>query len=91
MRCDRARADAVLPLSKPVRGTDGELLHSIFVPKGTRIFVLIQASNVSPELWGADAHEWRPERWLEPLPDALAGAKIPGVYSNLCVSSLIWL
>ncbi|KAI0653685.1 cytochrome P450 [Cubamyces menziesii] len=83
LRFREARADAVLPLSKPVRGTDGELLHSIFVPKGTRIFVLIQASNVSPELWGADAHEWRPERWLEPLPDALAGAKIPGVYSNL--------
>ncbi|KAH9895767.1 cytochrome P450 [Cubamyces lactineus] len=83
LRFREARTDAVLPLSKPVRANDGELLHSIFVPKGTRIFVLIQASNVNPELWGPDAHEWRPERWLEPLPDALAGAKIPGVYSNL--------
>ncbi|KAJ3513699.1 hypothetical protein NMY22_g14961 [Coprinellus aureogranulatus] len=32
---------------------------------------------------GPDSYEWKPERWLSPLPDTLANAKIPGVYSNL--------
>ncbi len=60
-------------------------MHSIPVPKGTYVFIAIQAANVNPDLWGADAHEWRPERWLAPLPETVAEAKIPGVYSNLYV------
>ncbi|KAI0667375.1 cytochrome P450 [Trametes maxima] len=83
LRFREARADAVLPLSKPIRGLDGTIMRSLFVPKGTLLFVPVQASNLSPDLWGADAEEWRPERWLAPLPDALTEAKIPGVYSNL--------
>ncbi len=42
-----------------------------------------QAANDAPELWGDDAHEWKPERWLSPLPKAVEDAHIPGVYSNL--------
>lgn len=60
-------------------------MHSIPVPKGTYVFIAIQAANINPDLWGADAHVWRPERWLAPLPGTIAEAKIPGVYSNLCV------
>ncbi|CDO71925.1 hypothetical protein BN946_scf184940.g72 [Trametes cinnabarina] len=41
------------------------------------------ACNCNKELWGEDAYEWRPERWLEPLPRALEDAHIPGVYSHL--------
>ena len=37
-------------------------------------------------MWGEDALEWKPERWLAPLPSTVADAKIPGVYSNLYVS-----
>ena len=42
-----------------------------------------QASNVNKVLWGEDANEWKPERWLSPLPVSVTDAKIPGVYSNL--------
>ncbi|KAI0631630.1 cytochrome P450 [Trametes polyzona] len=83
LRFRETRADAVLPLSKPIRGKDGTPISSIFVPKDTLVFIPIQAANVNPDLWGADASEWRPERWLEPLPVALTEAKLPGVYSNL--------
>ncbi|OJT09225.1 Cytochrome P450 3A24 [Trametes pubescens] len=76
-------ANSTLPLSKPVRGTDGTFMHSIFVPKGTLVFVPVHAANTNPALWGRDARQWRPERWLAPLPDALTEAKIPGVYSHL--------
>ncbi|RXW23112.1 hypothetical protein EST38_g2743 [Candolleomyces aberdarensis] len=34
-------------------------------------------------LWGPDSYEWKPERWLTPIPDKLVEARIPGVYSHL--------
>ncbi|EIW53040.1 cytochrome P450 [Trametes versicolor FP-101664 SS1] len=83
LRFREAQADALLPLSKPIRGKDGTMMDSISVPKGTVVFVPIQAANINPEVWGPDAHEWRPERWLEPLPKSVAAAKTPGVYSNI--------
>ena len=76
----------MLPLSQPIRGVDGSLLHQIAVPKGTTVVVDLQASNRNTALWGEDAYEWKPQRWLEPLPEALEKASIPGVYSHLCVS-----
>lgn len=79
----QARQDAMLPVSKPVIGVDGKEINEVFVPKGTKIFISTLASNCNPELWGSDSYEWKPERWLSPLPDALVKAKIPGVYSHL--------
>ncbi|KAI0763492.1 cytochrome P450 [Trametes elegans] len=82
-RFREARKDTVLPLSEPVRGLDGKLMHQIHVPKDTSVFVGIAASNTNKALWGEDAYEWRPERWLEPLPETVLDAKVPGVYANL--------
>ncbi len=73
----------MLPLSQPVRGRDGKLISEIPLPKDTTVFVGVISSNTNRALWGDDAHEWKPERWLSPLPDAVLDAKIPGVYSNL--------
>ena len=64
----------------------GAQLSSIPVPQGTSICVGIHACNTSPALWGADAEVWRPERWLEGLPEEVGAARVPGVYSNLCVA-----
>ncbi|KAH8099585.1 cytochrome P450 [Cristinia sonorae] len=75
--------DTTLPLSKPIRGVDGTLLHEIIVPKGTTILLGIRGCNLNRDIWGPDAREWRPERWLSPLPESLKNAKIPGVYSNI--------
>ena len=73
----------ILPLSQDIRGVDGTMISQIHVPKGTTVVVDLQASNRSPALWGEDAYEWIPERWLVPLPQALENANIPGVYSHL--------
>ncbi|KAI7282800.1 cytochrome P450 [Hortaea werneckii] len=37
-----------------------------FVPKGTTIILCPWATNNSTALWGPDAHEFKPERWIDP-------------------------
>ncbi|RDB25854.1 Docosahexaenoic acid omega-hydroxylase CYP4F3 [Hypsizygus marmoreus] len=78
-----ARQDVVMPLSVPIKGKDGSDIHAITVPKDTKIVISIQNANRDPALWGPDALEWKPERWMSPLPDVLVDARMPGVYSHL--------
>ncbi|KAH6910599.1 cytochrome P450 [Coprinopsis sp. MPI-PUGE-AT-0042] len=77
------KGDTVLPLLKPVRGTDGKDITELFVRKGGTVFLSIQSWNCNRDLWGPDALEWKPERWLNGLPQEIVEAKVPGVYSNL--------
>ena len=79
----RAREDAVLSLSQPIIGVDGTSMSEIFVPKGTAIGVGIRSCNRSKVIWGNDALEWKPERWLTALPESVIESRVPGVYSNL--------
>ncbi|PIL33317.1 cytochrome P450 [Ganoderma sinense ZZ0214-1] len=79
----RAMEDTVLPLHEPVRGTDGTWLTEVAVPKGTVAILNLWACNTNKAVWGEDAHEWRPERFLAPLPRSVEAARIPGVYANL--------
>lgn len=79
----RARENALLPLSEPIIGIDGQMLSEIPIRKGTAILLGVDACNRNKAIWGDDAMEWKPERWLSPLPDTLSKAHIPGVYSNL--------
>jgi len=75
--------NVVLPLSDPVIGLDGREMHSLLIPKNTNVFISILNANRDPALWGPDAAEWKPERWLSPLPQSLHDAHIPGIYSHL--------
>ncbi len=59
------------------------MMNEIPVPKDTDIMMGIMACNKNPAVWGANANEWKPERWLSPLPDTVTEARVPGVYSNL--------
>lgn len=34
------------------------------VPKGTRIILGVSATNRDPALWGPDAHQFNPDRWM---------------------------
>ncbi|KIM65584.1 hypothetical protein SCLCIDRAFT_439847 [Scleroderma citrinum Foug A] len=60
-----ATEDDVIPLSEPVRTRSGDLVDSISVAKGTRIGISVACMNRSAAIWGADAKEFRPERWLD--------------------------
>ena len=62
-------------------------MTEVVVPKGTVVYPGNLHCGIAREIWGADAMEWKPERWLSPLPAEVSAASIPGVYSNLCDSS----
>lgn len=79
----RTVADAVIPFSKPIIGVDGREMTEVLVPKGTTVFPGILASNRNPDIWGPTANEWRPERWLDGLPESVPSSKVPGIYSHL--------
>lgn len=78
-----ATDNIVLPFSRPVKGNDGTYMREVLVPKNTNVVVSIMNSNQDPEIWGDDALQWKPERWLSPLPQNVIDAEIPGVYSHL--------
>ncbi|EIM84926.1 cytochrome P450 [Stereum hirsutum FP-91666 SS1] len=75
------RKDVILPLGSPIT-IKGNLVSELFIPKNTNIIVSILAVNRDVDIWGPDAGEWKPERWLAPLPENVINAGIPGVYAN---------
>ncbi|KAL5482417.1 hypothetical protein ACEPAI_9011 [Sanghuangporus weigelae] len=78
------RKDTVLPLHWPIKSTDGKTeIKEIPLRKGTGIQISIIGANRNKAIWGEDADEWRPERWLEPLPKSVDEAHLPGVYSQM--------
>lgn len=79
----RTREDTVLPLSEPIQGMDGTTMGEIPVPKDTVVLVGVRACNRNKAIWGEDALQWKPERWLAPPSDSVVKAHLPGVYSNL--------
>lgn len=60
-----ALQDDVLPLSEPIRGRDGRMIDSLFVPQGQTVSIDIMQVNRNKQFFGQDAAEFRPERWLE--------------------------
>ena len=77
--------DDVLQLREPIQGTDGSSLKQIHVPKGTVIVPGLLTCNTDKNMWVEDALQWRPERWLIPLPETVQQAQIPSIYANLYV------
>ncbi|PCH40527.1 cytochrome P450 [Wolfiporia cocos MD-104 SS10] len=75
--------DTILSVGEPVNGVDGRVMKEITIPKGTEIVIGSLGCNANKEMWGEDALEFKPRRWIEGLPAAVTNAPIPGVYSNL--------
>ncbi|KAH8110226.1 cytochrome P450 [Phellopilus nigrolimitatus] len=80
--------DAILPLGMPCKSTDGlsEIDH-LCIRKGQNLIVAFGSTNRLKAVWGEDAYEWKPERWLKPLPKSVADAHIAGIYSSLMTFS----
>lgn len=65
-----AVCNEVLRLCPPVRLTIREAARDTtvqghFVPAGTRVILAPMATNTAVALWGDDAGEFRPDRWLD--------------------------
>ncbi|KAJ7358620.1 cytochrome P450 [Mycena albidolilacea] len=73
--------DSILPLSTPIIGVDGTAMSTINVPKGTPISIAIAASNHDKQIWGEDALEFRPERWINGKAESVT-TKLCGIYGN---------
>ncbi|CAE6409486.1 unnamed protein product [Rhizoctonia solani] len=72
-----------LPLEYPVRSKDGKtMIRNIRVAKGTTLHLSLQAANKDERTWGSDATEFKPERWLKPLPTSVTNSRMPGIYSS---------
>lgn len=59
-----AGKDMVIPLSKSITTKSGKEIKEVAVPKGTRIIMSVAAYNRDKAIWGEDAHEFNPDRWL---------------------------
>ncbi|PPQ74982.1 hypothetical protein CVT24_010278 [Panaeolus cyanescens] len=75
--------DIVLPLSRPITLTSGRTTSEIMIRKGTKCIISLVGSNRNTEIWGPDANEWKPERWMQEMKEEIVSAKIPGIYSHL--------
>ncbi|KAI0706269.1 cytochrome P450 [Cerioporus squamosus] len=72
--------DEMLPLAYPVTDVDGEVVNEVPIPSGTNLYLSIWTYNRLPEIWGPDAHEFNPSRFLA---QEKMGETYVGVTSNL--------
>ncbi|KAJ7610069.1 cytochrome P450 [Roridomyces roridus] len=76
--------DTFLPLKFPITLTTGEQITKLPVKKGQLATIAIGSYQRSEAIWGADAQEFRPRRWLDDGELNKAG-ELPhiGPYANL--------
>ncbi|KAG6916982.1 hypothetical protein DXG01_004411, partial [Tephrocybe rancida] len=76
---------AVKERTIPYQDVDGDLHPStVTIPVGTTLFVGIAGSNRLESVWGPDAKEWKPTRWMtDAAPASSAQVRLPGVYSGM--------
>ncbi|KAG1829189.1 cytochrome P450 [Suillus variegatus] len=83
----RTTESASVPLQFPVRSASGEEIDVIHVAKNQRLVISILAANHNQAVWGEDASEWKPDRWLKSSqgvsPGDKDGVKYPGIYSSM--------
>ncbi|KAG0695495.1 cytochrome P450 [Suillus ampliporus] len=78
-----ADSDDVIPLAQPIETKSGKIIHEIPISKGQGITASICTYNRLPSVWGEDADEWNPNRFLD---DSRERSSL-GVFANLMTFS----
>ena len=68
------RVHSPVPLTLREAANDTSIIGQ-HVPKGTKIILAAGAVNLSTELWGPDAADFNPDRWMGPSRTNSGGAK----------------
>ncbi|KAK6984591.1 cytochrome P450, partial [Favolaschia claudopus] len=77
----RTTKDVVVPLTYPIRSIiNGEETKELLIHQGTAVYLGMSAENRSTAIWGADAAQFKPERWLN---RTQGESKLPGAYSGM--------
>ncbi|VDC03589.1 unnamed protein product [Peniophora sp. CBMAI 1063] len=76
----KAAQDDVLPLAHPIMTKSGKMISSIPISKGQEVYISMAAYNRNPEVWGADAHEFNPDRFMNFNKSEMTPV---GLYANL--------
>ncbi|KAF8186878.1 cytochrome P450, partial [Mycena galopus ATCC 62051] len=63
-----ATSDCILPLSHPITTAAGIQISEIPIKKGQCLYVAIATYHRFESVWGPDAREFKPSRWLQPHP-----------------------
>ncbi|RPD64887.1 cytochrome P450 [Lentinus tigrinus ALCF2SS1-6] len=79
-----ALKDDVLPLSEPIISAIGEEIHAIPIKAGQWIVASLAGYNRLRSVWGEDADEWNPDRFLRIDPTKQTRV---GVFGNLMTFS----
>ncbi|KAG8852487.1 hypothetical protein FRB96_008675 [Tulasnella sp. 330] len=77
-----AAKDDLIPLSTPIVDRNGVKRWEIRVAKGDVMYISLLAMNRDKSIWGEDALEFKPERWLDTNKHPRVN-ELPGVYSGL--------
>ncbi|KIY50941.1 cytochrome P450 [Fistulina hepatica ATCC 64428] len=79
--------DTVLPYMP--RAPDDSTTGRITIHQGTTIFVGIAGANQLESVWGPDAKDWKPDRWLKGNDPTIKNTpRLPGIYGNGMLSFL---
>ncbi|KAJ7037978.1 cytochrome P450 [Mycena alexandri] len=75
-----ATRDELLPLSKPIVTLSGKTITELPIPKNQVLVISIVGYNRNTDVFGKDAHQFNPERWLDGTVKPAANV---GMYGNL--------
>lgn len=76
-----SRKDDQLPVTTPLKTTDGRTLSSIPITAGQEIAVSVTGNNLDSKYFGPEPHLFKPDRWNN-LPELHAKSKLPSPYGS---------